>query len=80
MSTAVLRALEGEVANRYSTAREFSTALRAGASGRQPPVPSSDAPTRVIGERDGRDPGRWPTRRRPWPPSGRSGASPRSAR
>ena len=48
MSTAVLRALEGDVANRYSTAREFSTALRAGASGRQPPVPSSDAPTRVI--------------------------------
>ncbi|MEO8092656.1 MAG: serine/threonine-protein kinase, partial [bacterium] len=49
LGTAVLRALEGEVAARYSTAREFSTALRAGISGLAPPTPSSDAPTRVIG-------------------------------
>jgi serine/threonine-protein kinase len=48
LSTAVLRALEGEVAARYSTAREFSTALRAGIVGQAPPAPSSDAPTRVI--------------------------------
>jgi eukaryotic-like serine/threonine-protein kinase len=48
LSTAVLRALEGEVADRYSTAKEFSAALRAGISGREPPVASDEAPTRAL--------------------------------
>jgi eukaryotic-like serine/threonine-protein kinase len=48
LSTAVLRALEGEVAHRYSTAKEFSAALRAGISGREPPVASDEAPTRAL--------------------------------
>jgi len=50
LSTAVLRALEGDARNRYSTAREFSVALRAGISGVEPPVPASDATTRVVAE------------------------------
>jgi eukaryotic-like serine/threonine-protein kinase len=48
LSTAVLRALEGDVANRYSTAREFSRALRAGISGREPPITASEAPTSAL--------------------------------
>jgi len=48
LSTAVLRALEGDVANRYRTAREFSAALRAGVAGVEPPVAASDAPTRAL--------------------------------
>ncbi|MGI9020277.1 MAG: protein kinase domain-containing protein [Solirubrobacterales bacterium] len=49
LSTAVLRALEGDVANRYATARDFSAALRSGLAGVEPPIPASDAPTRVVG-------------------------------
>jgi serine/threonine protein kinase len=48
LSTAVLRALEGDVSLRYSSAREFSAALRAGISGVEPPVAASDAPTRAL--------------------------------
>ena len=48
LSTAVLRALEGEVADRYSTAKEFSAALRAGIAGREPPAASDEAPTRAL--------------------------------
>ncbi len=48
LSTAVLRALEGEVDHRYSTAKEFSAALRAGISGREPPVASDEAPTQAL--------------------------------
>jgi serine/threonine-protein kinase len=48
LSTAVLRGLEGDVANRYRTAREFSAALRSGLSGIEPPVAADDAPTRVV--------------------------------
>jgi serine/threonine-protein kinase len=49
LSTAVLRALEGDVRNRYSTAREFSAALRAGIAGVEPPDAAHEAPTRVVG-------------------------------
>ena len=48
LSTAVLRSLEGDPAARYSTARELSTALRAGIAGREPPVPAGDAPTSAL--------------------------------
>jgi serine/threonine-protein kinase len=50
LSTAVLRGLEGDVAARYSTASEFSAALRAGIAGQPPPVPAYDAPTRTLDE------------------------------
>jgi hypothetical protein len=48
LSTAVLRALEGDVAARYGTARELSAALRAGIAGAEPPVASGEAPTRAL--------------------------------
>jgi serine/threonine protein kinase len=48
LSTAVLRALEGEVSDRYSTARELSRALRAGITGREPPITASEAPTAAL--------------------------------
>jgi serine/threonine-protein kinase len=48
LSTAVLRALEGEVDHRYSTAKEFSAALRAGVAGREPPAASDEEPTRAL--------------------------------
>ncbi len=48
LSTAVLRALEGDVSNRYRSAREFSTALRAGVAGVVPPVPTGEEPTRTL--------------------------------
>jgi serine/threonine-protein kinase len=48
LSTAVLRALESDPTFRYSTAREFSTAMRAGIAGHEPPAASSDAPTRPL--------------------------------
>ena len=50
LSTAVLRALEGDVANRYGTAREFSGALRSGVAGVEPPIASGEAPTRQLAE------------------------------
>ncbi len=34
--------------DRYSTAKEFSAALRAGIAGREPPVASDEAPTRAL--------------------------------
>jgi len=49
LSTAVLRALEGDVAARYGTAREFSAALRAGITGVEPPAPTGEQPTRALG-------------------------------
>jgi eukaryotic-like serine/threonine-protein kinase len=48
LSTAVLRALEGNVADRYSSAKELSAALQAGLAGREPPAPADEAPTRAI--------------------------------
>jgi eukaryotic-like serine/threonine-protein kinase len=48
LSTAVLRALEGEVENRYSTAKELSEALRAGLAGREPPEAADSMPTRAM--------------------------------
>src|SRR6266516_220080 len=43
LSEAVLRALAPDPAERYSTARELSGALRAGVAGRTPPAPSGEA-------------------------------------
>ncbi len=48
LSTAVLRALEGDVLDRYTSAKELSAALRAGLAGREPPVASDEAPTRAM--------------------------------
>src|SRR5204862_5674533 len=42
--------LEGDPALRYSTARELAAALRAGIAGREPPVPTADAPTRALAD------------------------------
>jgi eukaryotic-like serine/threonine-protein kinase len=48
LSTAVLLALEGDASARYGTAREFSSALRAGIAGQPPPVATGEAPTRTL--------------------------------
>ena len=48
LSTAVLRALEGDAADRYTSAKELSQALRAGLAGREPPASSDEAPTRAL--------------------------------
>jgi serine/threonine-protein kinase len=48
LSTAVLRALEGDETQRYSSARELSEALRAGISGQEPPTAADTAPTRAM--------------------------------
>src|SRR6476661_7669105 len=44
LSKAVLRALEGDVDHRYSSARELSKALRDGIAGREPPQPADQLP------------------------------------
>jgi eukaryotic-like serine/threonine-protein kinase len=50
LSDAVLRALAGEPAARYGTARVLAQALRAGLSGSAPPPPdAAEAPTRALG-------------------------------
>ena len=49
LSTAVLRALEGDVQNRYSSAKELQAALHAGLAGREPPEPADAMPTRAMG-------------------------------
>ena len=74
LSTAVLRALEGDSANRYTTARDFSSAMRSGLAGIEPPVPASEAPTRGRRRgdlRDARDDGSEDSR---------GGAAPRAPR
>ena len=48
LSTAVLRALEGDVNSRYATAKELSAALRAGIAGREPPEAADTMPTRAM--------------------------------
>jgi eukaryotic-like serine/threonine-protein kinase len=48
LSTAVLRALEGDPAHRYTTARELASALRRGLSGTEPPLADSEAATRAM--------------------------------
>lgn len=48
LSRAVLRALEGEVANRYSSARELSRALETGLAGREPAQPEDEMPTSML--------------------------------
>jgi serine/threonine protein kinase len=48
LSTAVLRALEGDLEHRYETAKELSAALRAGISGREPPEAADTMPTRAM--------------------------------
>jgi eukaryotic-like serine/threonine-protein kinase len=72
LSTAVLRALEGDASHRYRTAREFSRALRMGLAGQEPPVTASEAPTSALAgdatEATRRlDPGTAPTAYRPAP-------------
>jgi eukaryotic-like serine/threonine-protein kinase len=86
LSTAVLRALEGDVTHRYGTAREFSAALRSGLAGVEPPVAAAEAPTRVVGgetaaTRALADPPtpvaqQRPARPPPPPPAPRPGVSP----
>jgi serine/threonine-protein kinase len=49
LSAAVLRSLEGDPAQRYSTARQLAVALRAGLAGQEPPGPAAEAPTRALG-------------------------------
>jgi hypothetical protein len=44
----VLRALEGDPARRYTTARELASAMRAGLSGSEPPPADSEAATRAL--------------------------------
>jgi serine/threonine protein kinase len=50
LSTAVLRSLEGDPAARYSSARQLSSALRAGRAGQEPPPTdgASTAATRML--------------------------------
>src|SRR5436190_964528 len=48
LSTAVLRALEGDPERRYTTARELASAMRTGLSGAEPPLPASEAATRAL--------------------------------
>jgi len=48
LSRAVLQALEGDPANRYSAARELSRALEAGLAGREPPAPEDEMPTGML--------------------------------
>jgi serine/threonine protein kinase len=49
LSRAVLRSLEGDLGARYSSARELSRALEAGLAGREPPPPSDELPTNMLG-------------------------------
>ncbi len=48
LSRAVLRSLEGDVAARYSSARELSRALESGLRGEEPPVPEDELPTNML--------------------------------
>ena len=48
LSTAVLRALEGDPELRYTTARELASGLRAGLAGKEPPLAESEAATRAM--------------------------------
>src|SRR4051795_6297628 len=48
LSTAVLRALEGDPERRYTTARELASSLRTGLSGAEPPPATSEAATRAM--------------------------------
>ncbi|MFL5891133.1 MAG: protein kinase domain-containing protein [Solirubrobacterales bacterium] len=75
LSTAVLRALESDPANRYLTARELASALRTGLSGSEPPPADSEAATRAMmgaptestRHLPATEPGTAPTRRAPAP-------------
>jgi eukaryotic-like serine/threonine-protein kinase len=76
LSSAVLRALESDVADRYASAREFSLGLRAGLAGEAPEAtaatralagPPTDA-TRVLADEPARPVTPRPPRRPPPPP------------
>jgi eukaryotic-like serine/threonine-protein kinase len=74
LSTAVLRALEGDPARRYTAARELASALRTGLAGAQPPLAATeatraitDAPTDATRRLPMTEPGTAPTRRAPAP-------------
>jgi serine/threonine-protein kinase len=82
LSEAVLRALAADPADRYTTARELSAALRAGLAGHEPPIATSEAPTSRLAEAtaatrmlDRDDPGTpvsaQPYAERPGPPPAR---------
>jgi serine/threonine protein kinase len=88
LSTAVLRALEGDPAHRYTTARELATAMRTGLSGIEPPLADSEAATRAMTDAPTdatrrlplTEPGTAPTRRAPAPrPAPQPRASPAAA-
>ena len=49
LSRAVLTSLEGEAVARYSSARDLARALDAGLQGREPPPPSDELPTDMLG-------------------------------
>ena len=53
LSRAVLRSLEGDVAARYSSARELSRAIESGIAGREPATPSDQLPTDMLGPTTG---------------------------
>ncbi len=48
LSRAVLRALEGDVAHRYTSARELARALESGLRGDEPPPPEDELPTNML--------------------------------
>ena len=73
LSTAVLRALEGIAANRYTTARDFSAAMRSGLAGIEPrSLPRMRRPGSL--RLRPRPRVRWPIRPHRWPSSAPSGA------
>jgi serine/threonine protein kinase len=76
LSTAVLRALEGNPELRYTTARELASALRVGLDGKEPPLADSEVATRAMTETAATEatrrlqrtePATAPTRRAPAP-------------
>jgi eukaryotic-like serine/threonine-protein kinase len=74
LSTAVLRALEGEPALRYTTARELASALRRGLSGTEPPLADSEAATRAMTGTPTEATRRLPADEPPTPPTRRAPA------
>jgi eukaryotic-like serine/threonine-protein kinase len=87
LSRAVLTALAGDPAARYSTARSLSRALRAGVAGSAPPPPDAgEAPTRSLGASSattrvlgGEEPVTPAVRSAPPPPRSRPAPAPRAA-
>ncbi len=72
LSTAVLRSLEGDPAQRYTTARELAAALRTGLTGIEPPLPDSEAATRAMTRTPTEATRRLPAEEPPTPPARRA--------